>query len=191
MTVCVVTEGQFDSELIKSLIKAKKIKHAQVFTAKGSSSAQSLARSLVGVKQLPVALILDADEHDPSRVEDRRKYLETMLGTTAPRNEWELILLVPEMEMVFFEVPGLLETLGLPAPTPVERERAKHRPHEVLADLISKSNKHRPSNSRQWLMGMFPTLPYEKIWQLEPFSRLQRFLEQHGPTPEAMLPDHQ
>jgi hypothetical protein len=191
MTACVVTEGQFDSELIKSLLKARKLKHARVFTASGSSSAQALARSLVGVKQLPVALILDADEHDPSRVEERRRYLENMLGTTAPRTEWELILLVPEMEMVFFQIPGMLEVLGLPNPTPVERERAKHQPKKVLDELISKASKRRPNNPRQWLMGMIPKLPYDKIWQQEPFGRLQRFLEQHGPTREVTLPDHQ
>jgi hypothetical protein len=190
MTTCVVTEGQFDGKLIESLIHTRKFKHARVFTAKGSSSAQSLARSILGVKQLPVALVLDADEYDPSRVEERKRYLETMLGTTAPRSEWELILLVPEMETVFFQVPGMLESLGLPLPDPVQREQARHQPRKVLVDLI-RTNRRTSGEPRQWLMGKFPRLPHDKMWQFEPFSRLQRFLEQHGHAPNTLISDPQ
>jgi hypothetical protein len=190
MTACIVTEGKFDSELIRSMLNARKFTHTRVLTAQGASSALALARSVVGIKQLPVALILDADEHDSSRVEQRRKHLETMLRTTAPPSEWELLLMAPEMETIFFQVPDMLESLGLPSPTPVQREQAKHRPREVLVELISKT--HRPSPDKlQWLMKTLPQLPYDKLWTLEPFDRLQRFLERHGATPEAMLPDHQ
>lgn len=187
MTACVVTRGQFGSELIRSLLKARKLKHTRLFTTNGSSSALSLARSLVGIKQLPVALVLDADAHESSKTEEYRRYLEAMLGAAAPRSEWELILVAPEMEAVFFQVPGLLESLGLPPPTPVQEERAKHQPHGVLVDLISKKTRHAPD---PWLMRNLSRLPYDKIWQLEPFERLQRFLAQHARAPDAVMPDH-
>ncbi|HEX8440922.1 hypothetical protein [Archangium sp.] len=180
MTVCVVTEEQFDGELIESLLKAKGLEQARVFVGGNRSSAESLASSLMVVKQLPVALVLDAEAHDPSKIQSRRRQLEALVGAITSMEEWKLILMAPELEILFFRVPGLLESLGLPAPSSEQLKIAEYVPGKVLEELVTSGSAKRARNTpwRQWLMKRFSRLPHDEIWKLEPFAELQRFLIQ-------------
>jgi hypothetical protein len=193
MTVCVVVEGQFDGELLKSLIKAKGLKRTRVFVGGNRSSAESLASSLMVVKQLPVVLVLDAEAHDPSKIESIRRQLEALVGAITSEEEWKLILMAPELEILFFRVPGLLESLGLPAPSSEQLKIAEYVPSKVLEEIVTSGSTKRARNTpwRQWLMKRFSRLPHDEIWKLEPFAELQRFLIQFEQDPQsAVSGDH-
>jgi hypothetical protein len=186
MTVCIVVEGALEGEIIKQMLRCRGVKNARVFVSQGKSSAQSLTRSLLGVKQLPVALILDADETDPGKVEEQGRRLEVLLNMVAPRKEWELLLMVPEMEAVFFQVPGLLELIGLPSPSPVQQERAQYKPKHVLDELLAQTSK----KARPPLLALARRLPREaceKLWTHDAFSRLESFITRFADSPEAGL----
>ncbi|WNG14839.1 hypothetical protein [Cystobacter fuscus] len=142
----------------------------------------------MGIKQYPVALILGTDVYEPTKVEERRRFLEAMLDETAPRDQWELILLAPEMETIFFQIPGLIEALGLPSPSEVQRERAKHQPRAVLIELLSKAGGRGSPDWPSWFRKTLPRLPHDKIWRLKPFNQLQHFLEQHQHRSETGHP---
>jgi hypothetical protein len=167
------------------MLKHRGIRNARVFVSQGKSSAQSLARSLLGVKHLPVALIMDADESDPEKVQEQGRQLETLLGMVAPREEWELILMVPEIESVFFQVPGLLETIGLPGPSPVQQERARYKPKQVLTELLA----HTSRKARQplELARRLPSAAYDKLWTYESFARLESFISRFDEAPSEGL----
>jgi hypothetical protein len=190
MTVCVVTKDQFDGELLKSLIKAKGLKQARVFVGGNRSSAESLASTLMVAKQLPVALILDAEVYGASRVESSRRQLEALMGAMTSLEEWRLILMVPEMEIVFFQVPGLFEALGLPAPSPEQLLISEYVPTKVLEEIVAPvaAKRARKTPWRQWLMKRFSRLPHEEIWKQEPFAELLRFLTSFEQESETALP---
>jgi len=190
MTACVVTKDPFDGELFKALLKAKGLDQVRVFVSGNSSSAESLASSLMVVRQLPVALVLDAGAHAPSTVQSIRGELEALLGAMAPRRQWRLLLLAPELETLFFQVPGLLESLGLPAPSSEQQKLAEYAPRKVLEEIVTSSSAKRAKNTswRQWLMKRFSRLPHDEIWKLEPFAELQRFLLQFEQDSESAVP---
>ncbi|HLM42554.1 MAG TPA: hypothetical protein VK458_01750 [Myxococcaceae bacterium] len=190
MTVCVVTEEQFDGELIKSLLKARGLERTRVFVGGNRSSAESLASSLMVVKQLPVALLLDAEAHEPSKIESRRRQLEALVGAVTSLAEWKLFLMAPELEILFFRVPGLLESLGLPAPSSEQLKIAEYVPSKVLEEIVASGlpKRSRSTPWRQWLMKRFSRLPHDDIWKLEPFAELQRFLVRVEQSSESAAP---
>jgi hypothetical protein len=189
----VVTVGPFDGELIKTQLQARGFEQTRVLVSENASSAESLASSILLVKQLPVALVLNAGAYEPSMVHRISRQFESLLGAVAPRTDWRVLMMVPEMEILFFQVPGLLEALGLPAPTPDQLKIAEYVPGKVLEEIVAPvaAKRARKTPWRQWLMKRFSRLPHEEIWKQEPFAELLRFLTSFEQDSEAALPGRQ
>ncbi|HYO54649.1 hypothetical protein [Archangium sp.] len=115
------------------------------------------------------------------------------MGAITSMEEWRLILMVPELEILFFQVPGLLESLGLPAPSPDQLKIAEYVPRKVLEEIVTPVAAKRARNTpwRQWLMKRFSRLPHDEIWKLEPFAELLRFLTSFEQDSEAAQPERQ
>ncbi|WP_147448547.1 hypothetical protein [Corallococcus terminator] len=173
-----MTEGLFDEELVRKLI-ANKLGNSrvQVISAHGKSSAQSLARTLAGIKKSPVALVIDADEHDSIKIQEGRTYIESLLGSAAPRDMWELVLFVPALEIIFFKTPNWFQSLGLPPPSTLQRERAEHSPRRVLEELLRSNLKSSRQDPRRWLIEKMSSASIELLWATEPLATLGAFIE--------------
>src|SRR5947207_6144800 len=85
MDVHVVTEGKTDELLVRKLLTDELIHHPQirVVEAGGRSSAQSLARSILGARSEPVAVVIDADTVDSAQLSGQRDFLESYFGKVA------------------------------------------------------------------------------------------------------------
>ena len=134
--------------------------------------------------------MLNTEDFSPDRIKERKSITEYLLDAAAPSHEWEVIFLVPGLERVFFQNPDMLEALGVPLPDPVQAERAKFLPGEVLMTLVSQGHKRAASDPQGWLEKRLPKLSYERAWQWEPFVRLQQFIERHEQGADARLTGH-
>ena len=72
------------------------------------SSIYSTARTLLAVRRVPVALVLDAGSTDPDMVSRQRQSVEEVIGEAAYRAPFRLLLAVPALQSLLFTRPDLL-----------------------------------------------------------------------------------
>ncbi len=72
------------------------------------SSIYSTARTLLAVRQEPVALVLDASATDPPTVSERRQAIQEVIGEAASRAPFHLLLAVPALQSLLFTRPVLI-----------------------------------------------------------------------------------
>lgn len=67
----VITEGQYDAEFLKKVLPAELLEKIDFVARHGLYTLQSLARSILAVKQQPVALVVDADTNEQTSAQER------------------------------------------------------------------------------------------------------------------------
>lgn len=175
--VLVVTEGASDAAVLKVLLRTLPVP-SEVVSANGRSSALSLARTLAGIRQTPTVLVIDADSTDPEAVEERRRFLRESLSQVAPPEMWRVIILVPELEIVFFDAPEVLAKLIGRKPTPSQLRDARYRPKEVLVSLFGLQPPY-VKRIERILRGLDPS----QLWRNPALAELKSFvLEQSSAT---------
>jgi hypothetical protein len=134
--VYVVTEGATDVRILKKLLPMPLVNETEFVAGSGSYSAQSLATTLLAVKQRPVALVVDADTDNLIAIQERRDFLRELLRQAASDVQFEVFTAVPELEIVFFQDKSLLEQLTQHTFTEVEWQAARHDPKAFLMQLF-------------------------------------------------------
>lgn len=81
------------------------------FAANGGTSIATLARNLLVHESGAVMIVADSDTHDPERARNDRLVTEFALRDVAPSGGFDVFLFVPEIEVIFFECPSVLDTL--------------------------------------------------------------------------------
>ncbi|MEY2977672.1 MAG: hypothetical protein ACO31I_14430 [Prochlorotrichaceae cyanobacterium] len=141
MTTYILCEGESDARLIERLLPEALMMEAKVFPAGGLYAVNSLARSLIVRRQCPVAIVVDADEIRPNRVEQRRSEIEEILERVAIDAPVKVVLAVPEMEIIFFQDRSLLSSLvGYEVPQDTFNA-AQYEPKQILMELMSQSER--------------------------------------------------
>lgn len=135
MKCYVVCEGLADQLLLEGILKDEFLTDGtEVVVVRGGgwSGAESMARSILAVRQAPVALVVDADSSDPQLTREREAFLNASLGEF--RSRFQVFVVVPEIEVLLFKSPELLERAGLELS---ERDllRAQYEPKRVLNEL--------------------------------------------------------
>jgi hypothetical protein len=117
MKAYVVTEGAYDAALVPRALTSAGLENVHVAAAGGRSSAVSLARSILRSRRRPVALVMDADTTDPTRVREQAQVLSDLVfsdgvsGSTKSAS-FRVFLAVPVMESVAQEAAGADRRLG-------------------------------------------------------------------------------
>jgi len=138
MRTYVVTDGASDVQLLKSVLNAKGVKDVEYIQGGGKSSIASMAQSLLIMRHKPVAVVMDADMLDKRRVNEQEKIYFDLLRSFASGVAFKVLLLVPEIEAVFFDDLELLQReLRLDKSTIVSSE-AEDKPRETLERLLRK-----------------------------------------------------
>ena len=106
----VVTEGESDVLLLRALV-GQQTDDTEFVKAGGWSAADSLARSYLVNGQHDVALVVDADTHEATTADERRRFLTDSLGSVALRTRWQVFVLIPQIEGVLFEDTNVLASL--------------------------------------------------------------------------------
>jgi hypothetical protein len=109
MSVSVLTESNFDGMLLTTLLAAERGRDGvDVGVVKGLSSGYSVARTILAVKRIPVAVVIDADSPEPEVASERQRRAEEVLADIAGGVPFRVIVAVPELEILFFERLDLL-----------------------------------------------------------------------------------
>jgi FlaA1/EpsC-like NDP-sugar epimerase len=135
----IVTEGQFDANLLKRLLSAQLEKNVVFVVGAGSSDAQSLARSILAVKHRAVALVLDADTVDIESIKERVGLNQDLLRYASAGTPFKVFLAVPTIEIILFQDRALLEQLTQHKFTDVEWAQAEFVPGVVLRKALGQN----------------------------------------------------
>jgi hypothetical protein len=138
MTIAVIVEDDSDKAIVESVLgSVVKDLPFEVVSARGRSSAISLARSYFAFSENHVALLLDSDSVNPRKVQEQRQILTDMLAAVAPAWAFEVVLAVPEIEICLFQDPQALKATFGDSLTSEALLEARFVPSIVLKRLLA------------------------------------------------------
>jgi hypothetical protein len=139
MIAYIVCEGPADAHLLKVVLPEELLNNVEVVSAGGVSATKSLARSLLVRRQVPIAIVVDADSVTPDLVQERRQSIKEIAESIAGNLPVKVILAIPEMEIIFFQDTSLLtRLLGYNLPNDIITLE-NLQPRQALEQLISQS----------------------------------------------------
>lgn len=140
----IVTEWDFDKELIEMMLPAKYQNKVEVISGGGLSSALSLTRSILYARhQANTILVVDADVVDPRDVEEKEDLICEYMHRDKEDERFALLVQRPEIEVAFFEQKSALESLTGKTFTDLEFELAKDNPKRNLLNFLSISQEEK------------------------------------------------
>ncbi len=128
----VIVEGKSDEEILSRLLPENIINQIGFIAAGGRYDIQSFARSLLAVKRVPVAVVVDADTNDETLVQEKIDLIREMLHQVSPNIPFEVFVAVPEIETLFFSATGFIPSFAHQSYSPIELEFAKLQPKRFL-----------------------------------------------------------
>lgn len=168
----IVTEGQSDAELLKRILGSTLEELPFIVVAGGKTAVVSMAQSLLVSRRAPIAVLIDADTFDSDAALEQQRIYSDLLKPYAHRVPFTILVAVPELETVLFEVPGVVEEeLGIPV-SDQDRTEAKVRPKQVLTRLVRRS-------ARKTMDGFFTHLSDDaakRLAKAKPIEGLVQFL---------------
>jgi hypothetical protein len=204
MNIRIVTERRRHVFLLKALLRPElsaleKAGHeVAIVQAGGWSSAESLARSLLVIRQGPVALVVGLDEESrkigapdsaalAAAVREQERFLKQSLGAYADPNAFEVITIAPEIERLIAEEPVLVRALTGRAPTEEESAVLHSHPYEGLEWMLDDSvgGRHTAAGRDYLLTDLveaafekqLPHLDLSRLRGTEEIRRLRAFLD--------------
>jgi len=177
----IVTRSPLEAFVLDKLLRPHLGEAVRVrFTNDRGAGPTSSARSAL-VDGLRVALVLNTDTLSFRKIRTRMARLEHMLGMAAWRDRWKIVLMRPEIEILFFQNPEVLRQLTGRHATPEELERAQAHPKEVLAEMLEVP----PS---ELLPALQQRLDAVDLRPLASLPQIRALLDFHArPPPEAWL----
>jgi hypothetical protein len=146
----IVTEGDLDVAILRAILKPElDNKQTRIWSAGARSAADSLARSILAVRNEPVILVVDTDNQPVREVEN---HFEHSLGAAGPREMWRVCLAVPTIEAVFFDNPATFVELFDDSISESDKVLARFQPKEVLEKVLAQLNfKYNPEGVTAFL----------------------------------------
>jgi hypothetical protein len=137
VTLKVVAREREDIQIIRTLLHKELPASTRFFATRGRVSLVTIGRNLLIDEGGPVLVVMNAETLSPQLKDERESLARFALSRAAAPGQFDVFSFVPEIEVVFFEVPAALEqALGVKvAPTTVEIGRLA--PHKTLAQLLA------------------------------------------------------
>ena len=167
----IVTEGMSDAQILKTVFPENVAENVEFVIGSGRYSAQSLSRSILAVRKLPTALMIDADTNDEATIQEQLEFLRESLRQASAGVEFEVFVAVPEIEILLFQDTSFIETLAGQIFSDIEWKIAKSRPKESLSIILQGKSLQLPE-----LLSQLPQATIEIIREHAPVSDLLRFL---------------
>lgn len=137
---CVITEGQTDIDILKRVLPPRLTKEIEFVAGGGWSGAQSSAVTILAKKQIPVALVIDADTNDEQTLQEKLDVSRWSLNQAAAQVPFEVFLAVPEIEAVFFQDRAFLEEATNRKFSDLEWKLMKLQPRELFSGSSTKKS---------------------------------------------------
>ena len=128
----VVVEGRQDVILLRALLRGRADVSFRFYASGGRASLATVGRNILVHEGGLLIVVMDADTLDPSQADTSCRLIESALRRFSPDERFDVFAFVPELEVVFFEVPTVLtrrfgpEVVSLPV-----IERGCFEPKEV------------------------------------------------------------
>ncbi|MGL5063927.1 MAG: hypothetical protein ACRC62_28400 [Microcoleus sp.] len=140
MKVYIICEGDFDAQLLKTVLPKNLLADVGVVVGGKIYNIKSLAMSLIVSRRVPVLIVFDVGSPVKELVEMRRQDIEEVVLWVAGNTPVKIVPAAPEIETIFFQDVSLLSRfLGYTPPQNL-LDRAVFLPREVLEELIARSN---------------------------------------------------
>ncbi len=136
MLAYVVTEGRSDVEILQKLLPNNFVRDIQFVVGSGKYSAQAIAGTILAVKLLPVALVIDAETEDELVIREHSELLHQLLRQASPGIPFKVFTAIPEIEVLFFQNQSLLENIINQKLTGIQWQNAKRHPKEFLRKVL-------------------------------------------------------
>ena len=134
--VIIVVEGKTDELILNAVSPRSLQRKIQFVVGSGRYSAQSIARTILAYERQPVALVLDADTTDESKVKEQVAYFQKALGEVASDIPYQAFIVVPEIEIILFENQTYLEKLAQRKISQEELDYAQTAPKKALESFL-------------------------------------------------------
>ncbi|MGK7943174.1 MAG: hypothetical protein AB4058_01745, partial [Microcystaceae cyanobacterium] len=141
MKAYIVCEEKLDVQLFKQILPSQLLQDVYLVDAGSLYDVTSLACSLVVKRQVPVAIVINADSTHPHLIEERRRSFQDIIESVAINTDLvKVILAIPEIESIFFSDSDLLpKILGQKIP-PEILTLAEFQPKKALQKLFPDMN---------------------------------------------------
>ena len=184
MNAYIVTEGAFDKQLLEKVLAEEVRQGLKIVSASGKSGAQSLARSLVAERRVPVGLVLDADTTTERLIREQRLVASDLLAMASPGIPTRVFMAVPTIEILFFTDRGLLDRLvGGRVSAPL-RAAGKFNPKGTLGQIVRGARTLRDLSD---IMRGLKSADAQKMRRHPLIREIMEFLEASAPASTSRI----
>lgn len=135
----VLCENSLAVQMLQILAPATTVRDWKWVAGGIKAELESLARSLLIKRQVPVAIVADGDSFDPSVVAQRQWEIESFVAKVAIEAPVKVLLFTPSLEILFFQDLALLASLLDLEISPEDWVRGQQQPKAVLNTLLARS----------------------------------------------------
>lgn len=135
----VLCENSLAVQMLQILAPATTVRDWKWVAGGIKAELESLARSLLIKRQVPVAIVADGDSFDPSVVAQRQWEIESFVAKVAIEAPVKVLLFTPSLEILFFQDLAFLASLLDLEISPEDWVRGQQQPKAVLNTLLARS----------------------------------------------------
>lgn len=140
--VTIVTEGEFDAQILKRLLCEKMPNVTiNILAAMGYSSALSKVKSLLTIRNKNIVLILDADTVDKNEIRQKEDFVNSYVNTNLNKENFKAFWAVPEFEIIFLNNTKFMLELSKKKISKELVEVARLSPKRTLESISKKGRK--------------------------------------------------
>lgn len=141
MTVVVMVEGTNDHDIVSRVLEDLQPTHpVKIVVANDKNAGRPIARKiLLESSTVRLAFVYDSDTHKKSIVDEEKLILESYFGWSSDESKYLVQPMVPEMEVVFFDAPAVVESIVGFELEPAERVAGRYAPKPILLELLKKA----------------------------------------------------
>ncbi len=132
----VVAEGPTEAEILKKLLPKEITKNVIFESRKERYAAQPVAGTILSVKRVPVALVIDTATRDKMVMNEKLDLVRYLLRQNAAGVPFKVVPAIPEIEAVFFEDRNFVERITGRKFSDLEWKFAKLSPKEALTTFL-------------------------------------------------------
>lgn len=128
----IVVEGPSDAQILRALLDETLLENVKFINGEGKYGAETMARSLLLDRYLPVILIIDADTSNPEAIHSYQQDLDFLTRSAAVGTPYQILQAVPTIEAIFLQDRPLFEQLIGRQFTDLEWQLGQKQPRELL-----------------------------------------------------------
>jgi len=137
----VVTESEHDGNLLKKLLPESVTGNVYFVAGKGRYNAESLASTILATRRVPTVLVIDADTERESAAHETESYARHLLADAAAGVPFDVVVAVPELEVLFLRDKSLLEKVAGRGISSEEWRLSQSNPQALLDAVLSRRSK--------------------------------------------------